>query len=320
MRVPSVVMNASEDLYDFSDDEDYYPAYVDVSDRWQALAEASAVLAFCFTTTAATLAAIASLSVGKFQVLDLYLLSLCAADLLSSTAVIPLSLAAKSGLLAGDGHSACAVSGYLHISLCAVRMYTLMWASVDRYLAIRKPHRYDGIQTRARCQCWVLFSWVTATCLCCPPLLGDSRGHFYHEGFLCLLDVGSMLPYSVTLGCLVLIPSVLTILYTYTYIFTTADSSDCAKEDQERKSSDYITTLLVTIEYVVLWLPWGIVSIFENTSGRSVVGSTVRFWLLFLRESSIVWSPITLLVMCRSCRDGFTTLCTKSSSDSEISL
>lgn len=125
-------MNASY-AYDFDEDTEYVPSFIDTSERWQVLVETSAVLTLCFSATAVALVSIASLSFGKFKVLNLYLQSLCVADLLSSLAVIPLSLAAKSGLATG-GHSACAVSGYLHVSLCAMRMYTLMWAAVDRYI------------------------------------------------------------------------------------------------------------------------------------------------------------------------------------------
>lgn len=316
MSPPALIMNSS-DIYNF-DEDDYFPPFVYSSVRWQTLAEASAVLILCFTATATNLAVITSLSALKFEVLDLYLLSLCTADLLTSVAVLPLSLAAKSGILTGGGHPACAVSGYLHVSLCALRMYIFMWAAVDRYLAVRKPQRYDIIQTRTRCQCWVLFSWVTATCLCCPPLLGDSRGHFYHEGFLCLLDINNMLPYSITLACLVFIPSILTILYTYAYIFSNAGNPEVPKEDYDHNSSYHITTFLVTVEYVVLWTPWGIVSMLENISGRSLESPGVRFWLLFLGESYIIWSPLTLLIMCKRCKSGFTALCTKS--PSEISV
>ena len=317
-RFPSLIMNSS-DIYDFVEEGDYLSSFFSTSDSLQVLAEASALLILCFTTTTASLSVILTLSVGKYEVFDLYLLSLCTADFLSSVAVVPLSLTAKSGLVTeGGGHFACAVSGYLHASLSAVRMYTLMWAAVDRYLAIRKPQRYDSIQTRTRCQCWILFSWVTAACLCCPPLLGDSRGHFYHEGFLCLLDITSMLPYSITIGCLVLIPSILTLLYTYTYIFTTSESGDVTKEDYKHNSSYHVAAFLVTVEFVILWMPWGVISIFELISGRTLAGPITRFWMLFLGESYIAWSPLTLLIMCGRCKTGFTAICIKS--PTEISV
>lgn len=317
MTFPSLIMNSSDIYDDFIEEEDYLSPFFSTSDSWHVLAEASALLILCFTTTTASLSVIMTLTAGKFEVIDLYLLSLCVADLLSSVIVIPLSLTSKSGLVTeGGGHFACAVSGYLHASLCAVRMYTLMWVAVDRYLAMRKPpQRYDSIQTRTRCQCWILFSWIMATCLCCPPLLGDSRGHFYHEGFLCLLDISSMLPYSITIGCLVLIPSILTLLYTYSYIFTTTKSADATKEDYDHNSSYHITTFLVTVEFVLLRMPWGVISIFELTSGRSLAGPITRFWMLLLGESYIAWTPLTILIMCGRCNAGLTAICIKSSTE-----
>lgn len=52
-----------------------------------------------------------------------------------------------------------------------------MWISVDRYLAVRKPLRYETVQTKTRCQCWMCFTWISAAMLCCPPIFGKNEVH-----------------------------------------------------------------------------------------------------------------------------------------------
>ncbi|GFV90995.1 hypothetical protein TNCV_1248821 [Trichonephila clavipes] len=304
-------MNASAVIpEDVIPEEDYYTYDEDSVSKgeleflsFEKAVEAGLVVALCISTTTSNLITIcAILSVPRRKVLDFYLLSLSTTNLLVSTLVIPFSIAAKSNILGCFSYILCSISGYLHISLSAVYMYTFMWISVDRYLAVRKSLRYETIQTRTRCKCWILFTWVMATFLCCPPLIGDSKGHFYDESFMCLLDINSMLPYSITLGCLVLMPSVLTLCYTYCYIFSTP--SPDRKDDLDRFNFDHIATFMVTSAFIILWTPWGILGIIEHFSGKVLTGPTTRFWLLFLGELNTSWTPLTLLSVCGRCQLG----------------
>jgi hypothetical protein len=73
-----------------------------------------------------------------------------------------------------------------------------------RYIAIRKPVKYDSIQTRTRIQCWVACSWVSALTLNCPPLLGFQGAHFDREASVCLLGWNVMPAYAATLATLLL--------------------------------------------------------------------------------------------------------------------
>ena len=106
------------------------------------------------------------------EVMNYYIISLATADLLAGILVVPLSIypALTHGWILGD--ALCAIAGYLEATLWAVSVYTFMWISVDRYLAIRKPLRYETVQTQTRIQCWVIFTWLTSMLACCPPLLG----------------------------------------------------------------------------------------------------------------------------------------------------
>lgn len=79
------------------------------------------------------------------EVINYYLLSLAVADLLCGLFVVPLSVypAITGRWMFGD--LMCRLAGYVEVTLWSVSVYTFMWISVDRYLAVRKPLRYETV-------------------------------------------------------------------------------------------------------------------------------------------------------------------------------
>lgn len=79
------------------------------------------------------------------EVINYYLLSLAVADLLCGLFVVPLSVypAITGRWMFGD--LMCRLVGYVEVTLWSVSVYTFMWISVDRYLAVRKPLRYETV-------------------------------------------------------------------------------------------------------------------------------------------------------------------------------
>lgn len=87
---------------------------------------------------------------GPHEVINYYLLSLGVADLLCGLFIVPLYVYPA---FAGEwvyGDVLCRIVGYLEVTLWSISVYTFMWISVDRYLAVRKPLRYETIQTKTR--------------------------------------------------------------------------------------------------------------------------------------------------------------------------
>lgn len=74
---------------------------------------------------------------GPSEVINYYLLSLASADLLCGVLVVPLSVYPALVRRWVYGDIVCRLVGYLEVTLWAVSVYTFMWISVDRYLAIR---------------------------------------------------------------------------------------------------------------------------------------------------------------------------------------
>lgn len=81
------------------------------------------------------------------EVINYYLLSLAAADLLCGALVVPLSAYPALTGRWPYGDVLCRLIGYLEVTLWAVSVYTFMWISVDRYLAVRKPLRYETVSS-----------------------------------------------------------------------------------------------------------------------------------------------------------------------------
>lgn len=118
----------------------------------EALTQATLILVLGIAIVASNLLIIASFINyrGPQEVINIYLLSLACADLLCGLLIVPLSIyPALSGQWV-YGDIICRLTGYLEVTLWSITVYTFMWISVDRYLAVRKPLRYETVQTRTR--------------------------------------------------------------------------------------------------------------------------------------------------------------------------
>jgi hypothetical protein len=213
------------------------------------------------------------------EVMNYYLISLAAADLLAGLLVVPLSIypALTDSWPLGD--VLCSIAGYVEATLWAVSVYSFMWISVDRYLAIRKPLRYETVQTPSRCQCWVIFTWLTSMLACCPPLLQGSTGYasgapyFDPEAFVCHLNWTGMSAYSVTLVILVLCPTLATVAYTYFYIFSSMRKmrSSLLQQDKEYATAlsenlsnpTHLMSFILVMTFWLSWLPFICLTLYE---------------------------------------------------------
>lgn len=77
-------------------------------------------------------------------------LSLFVADLICGLGIIPLSVypALIGHWIYGD--YVCRAMGYIGITLWSVSIHSIMWIAVDRYLAVKKPLKYEALLTTTR--------------------------------------------------------------------------------------------------------------------------------------------------------------------------
>lgn len=243
---------------------------------------------------------------GPTEVINQYLLSLATADLLCGLFIVPLSVypALTGSWMYGD--VLCRFVGYLEVTLWSVTVYTFMWISVDRYLAVRKPLRYETVQTKTRCQCWMAFTWISAAMLCCPPLLGYNTPLFDDEAYICMLDWGNMAAYSCTLAILVLGPSVISIVYNYGYIFVMMrkiktgapihDKEYATALAENLANPSHIMSFALVFTFWISWMPYACVRLYELFTGTDIDNPMLHFGVVWLGILNSFWKIIIMTI------------------------
>ncbi|XP_031616540.1 G-protein coupled receptor 52 [Contarinia nasturtii] len=244
---------------------------------------------------------------GPTEVINCYLLSLACVDLLCGLVIVPLSVypALTGNWLYGD--LVCRFVGYLEVTLWSITVYTFMWISVDRYLAVRKPLRYETVQTKTRCQCWMVFTWISSMMLCCPPLLGYSKPIFDEEAYICKLDWGNMAAYSATLAILVLGPSVISIVHNYGYIFIMMRrlKSGAPIHDKEYATAlaenlanpSHLMSFALVFSFWVSWAPFIIVRLYELIFDTLIDIPMLHFAIVWLGVMNSFWKILIMMSM-----------------------
>ncbi|KAL3990268.1 7 transmembrane receptor (rhodopsin family) protein [Acanthocheilonema viteae] len=195
------------------------------------------------------------------DVIGYYMVSLSAADLLCSVAIIPTSMysaLAPDWQFMGDNSLVCKCSVYLEIVLLANTAYTLAWIGIDRYAALMKPQRYEAEQTITRCKCWIAFTWSSTVLFSLPIIVARMKVSYYHAAELCLLDWSATTAYSVTLASLILVPSTCSILFTYCSIFWAMRNSHALEDNQRlllETDHNFALSFFVLIAFILSWLP-----------------------------------------------------------------
>lgn len=282
----------------------------------EALTQASFIFILAITIILLNLLVIATFINfrGPQEVINIYLLSLAFADLICGLVIVPLSI--YPALQAADFESSygegladilCRITGYIEVTLFSISVYTFMWISVDRYLAVRKPLRYETVQTRTRCQCWMCFTWISAAMLCCPSLWTEKEAHFERFSYICVPNWSHMAAYSVTLAILVLGPSVISIVYNYGYIFSMMRKirSGVAIHDKEYATAlaenlanpSHIMSFLLVFLFWLSWSPYIGIRIYQEITGVEIDNPMLHFGAVWIGILNALWKfPIMCLM------------------------
>lgn len=244
---------------------------------------------------------------GPSDVINCYLLSLAVADLLYGLLVFPLSVYPALVQRWVYGDIVCGLIGYVEVTLWVVTVYTFMWISVDRYLAVRKPLRYETIQTKIRCQCWMAFTWISSAMMCSPPLLGLSKPLFDSDAYICKLNWGNMAAYTITLSILILGPSLITIIYTYSYIFNMIRKlkSDAPIHDKEYVTAlsenlanpSHIMSFVLIASFWISWAPFVGVNVYECMTGVKLQIPLIHFLIIWIGFMNSLWKSLILIFL-----------------------
>lgn len=242
---------------------------------------------------------------GPQEVINTYILSIAAADLMCGLLVVPLSVYPAMVQHWVYGDIVCRVAGYIEVTLWVVTVFSFMWMSVDRYLAVRKPLRYDTVQTKTRCQCWMVFTWISSAMLCCPPLLGFYKPLYDKEAHICMLDWGNMAAYTVTLGILVLGPSLITMVYTYWYIFLMMrrlrngvpihDKEYATALAENLSNPSHVMSFVLVSVFWLSWTPYAGVRLYEYFIGSKLQMPLLQFGMVWIGVANSAWKSLILL-------------------------
>ncbi|KAK0404373.1 hypothetical protein QR680_017427 [Steinernema hermaphroditum] len=239
------------------------------------------------------------------DVVSLYLMSLSFADLLCALFIVPVSMYSclvPGWNFMGDNSLLCKGYAYLQIVLFVSTLYTFAWIGVDRYAALMKPSKYETEQTLTRCKCWIAFSWLTATLLCCPVVVASMQVGYHPESELCVLKWWATKAYSITLAVLVFLPSVSTIAFTY-YSVLVAMYRTHRLEDNQRMlletDHNFVLVFFVFFCFVLSWLPALTLNLIPDNLIDPADSGTLNFVLIWLaiggRSLGTLIYPVNLL-------------------------
>lgn len=137
--------------------------------------------------------------------------------------------------------------------------------------------------------------------------LSSSTFRFDEKAFVCMLDWKDMAAYSVTLAILVLGPSLITIVYTYTYIFTMMkrlrsgvpihDKEYATALSENLSNPSHVMSFVLILTFWLSWLPFIFVRMYEHWAGHRFAIPNIHFTVFWLGVLNSVWKAVVLLAL-----------------------
>lgn len=231
------------------------------------------------------------------------------------------------------GEKFCHIQAHMVAIFWIASVYSLMWLSIDHYVAMRKPDRYASIMTRTRCICWVVLLWTAAVSFSFPPIIGISKSRYSAAAYVCFIDWHQQKAYFLTSGLLIVLPPFITLSFANLYIFTDGYQQNKSIYDQCSDSNSsrpdlYIMNVVIGGVYVLSWLPLCSLQIYEairNNGGggggggpsvavaaaedggvsmSSVIQHQLHFWLMWLAIGNSFWKFPVYVVCFHDFRTG----------------
>ena len=100
-------------------------------------------------------------------------MSLTLTDLLLSLMSLPLFIVYTTLRYWPFGYILCDIWNVIDLCLCAVSIYTIMYVSIDRYLASKYPLRYFTSKTKTNTLVPLICIWVVVFCIIGPLILAS---------------------------------------------------------------------------------------------------------------------------------------------------
>ena len=244
------------------------------------------------------------------QINKYFFCSLTVADLLIGVFVTPFSFWASLFDHWIYGDQFCHIEAYVAAIFWIASVGSLTWISIDHYVAIRKPGRYETLITPMRSYCWIAFLWIGALSFCCPPLMGVARARYYREAYICIIDWKLQKAYFITAGILVIVPPIIALGISNLYIFTNAYKKkrliyekSMLPDDSSNRPDSYFLSFLTGIVFIGAWLPWSLLQI-QELIAKETKNPKVHFYFLWFAVANSFWKFITYTIFGQDFRQG----------------
>ncbi|CAH1777658.1 unnamed protein product [Owenia fusiformis] len=182
---------------------------------------------------------------------------------------VPLWYSDANGVM-GHKWFVCQFSSVLSCVCCVCSIYTLGLLSLDKYLAITRPLRYDDFVTIPRCVILIIGVWVFSIIIWIPPLFDLPRsGDYYFEeaARVCYFDTTTSPYYTlfIVVGVFVLVSTVIGFCYFKILKISLAQSkrmaetlsSDGDGPKISKTNKKAIRTLLTIVSaFYIAWTPY----------------------------------------------------------------
>ena len=152
-----------------------------------------------------------------------FLISLSTSDLLCSIFVMPLGIVAAVGGSWHYGEGTCYFWLIVDMTCCSASVLNLALVSIDKYLSIIRPLRYNDIVTNRNAFLMIGLVWLEAVCTAIVPLLGfwNMRSHHSKVNVCVFSWFFPTFYYLFVLSVNLLLPFLI-MVYVYARIYVTA--------------------------------------------------------------------------------------------------
>jgi len=228
-----------------------------------------------------------------------FLASLCVADFLVGLVIDPVWIAIRFSTQPPRTHILKQVINLLWIHTTAATVFNLCCVSVDRFIAIRFPFRYQNIITKKRCYAVIMMVWLISLFLPCSRILVDNQTNV------------EKLWFSLTFIVFVLPLTVVTLCYFWIFEAAKKQSRRIRRESHQNSNENNIpqntqnykaikTTGFVLGVFIVSWMPSLVVSVVDYvTAGDKCVDHKLAYVVWpWIEAIALTSSAINLWIYC----------------------
>ncbi|XP_078400911.1 adenosine receptor A2b, partial [Cetorhinus maximus] len=192
----------------------------------------------------------------------LVLISLTGADAALALIVIPLNLYGNSvrQLRTQVDSPFCHLVVFLDASILTSSIYSLATISIERYIAVFLPLRYNTVMTNCRIKALIALVWLLPPILSFPISIprGIVKVYFSRASLICNLDFSSNVAYSFALTAFIFFPCSLIMTFAnFRLWFVARRQKDRFKLSKVNRRHDAASRILVpvVIVYYICWSP-----------------------------------------------------------------